>query len=237
MGIFLTWSHSRSLTISYSIISDWLRGQIKPVCQLWSQVCHSSQLHHSSLVLHRHGHCKVRVTPEQHQNLTNTFDRNTVVVSILSISAQSNFAVGAVVNATFGSITELTFYITALLRGHHQGNKCLQEIVKAALTGTLLGCILFIPVWDLLHHRGSEICQVCNAWPLYLCACVSQGISMIIGGFKHREQRFNSRSAGVSSSLLFISVGGKTSCAMRWQKWACYCAVVIKDHVKWHKQI
>lgn len=95
------------------------------------------------------------VTPDQHQNLTNTFDSNTVVISLLSISAQSNFAVGAVVNATFGSITELTFYITALLRGHHQGNKCLQEIVKAALTGTLLGCILFIPVWDLLHHRGS----------------------------------------------------------------------------------
>ncbi|XP_058622982.1 uncharacterized protein cax2 isoform X2 [Onychostoma macrolepis] len=100
-------------------------------------------------------------------------------MGIASISAQSNFAVGAVVNATFGSITELTFYITALLRGHHQGNKCLQEIVKAALTGTLLGCILFIP-----------------------------GICMIIGGFRHREQRFNSRSAGVSSSLLFISIGG-----------------------------
>ncbi|XP_043084218.1 putative cation exchanger C521.04c [Puntigrus tetrazona] len=100
-------------------------------------------------------------------------------MGIASISAQSNFAVGAVVNATFGSITELTFYITALLRGHHQGNTCLEEIVKAALTGTLLGCILFIP-----------------------------GICMIIGGFRHREQRFNSRSAGVSSSLLFISIGG-----------------------------
>uniref|UniRef100_A0A8C1Z4I7 Cation/H+ exchanger protein 2 n=1 Tax=Cyprinus carpio TaxID=7962 RepID=A0A8C1Z4I7_CYPCA len=100
-------------------------------------------------------------------------------MGIASISAQSNFAVGAVVNATFGSITELTFYITALVRGHHQGNKCLQEIVKAALTGTLLGCILFIP-----------------------------GICMIIGGLRHSEQRFNSRSAGVSSSLLFISVGG-----------------------------
>lgn len=100
-------------------------------------------------------------------------------MGIASISAQSNFAVGAVVNATFGSITELTFYISALLRGHHQGNKCLQEIVKAALTGTLLGCILFIP-----------------------------GICMIIGGLKHQEQRFNSRSAGVSSSLLFISIGG-----------------------------
>ncbi|XP_076877803.1 uncharacterized protein cax2 isoform X3 [Brachyhypopomus gauderio] len=100
-------------------------------------------------------------------------------MGIASISAQSNFAVGAVVNATFGSITELTFYITALLRGHRLGNKCLEEIVKAALTGTLLGCILFIP-----------------------------GICMVIGGLKHREQRFNSRSAGVSCSLLFISIGG-----------------------------
>lgn len=31
---------------------------------------------------------------------------------------------------------------------------------------------------------------------------------MVIGGIKHREQRFNSRSAGVSSALLFISIGG-----------------------------
>ncbi|XP_070785233.1 cation/H+ exchanger protein 1 [Enoplosus armatus] len=100
-------------------------------------------------------------------------------MGIASISAQSNFAVGAVVNATFGSITEMTFYITALLQGHRAATKCYEEIVKAALTGTLLGCILFIP-----------------------------GICMIIGGIKHQEQRFNSRSAGVSSALLFISIGG-----------------------------
>ncbi|XP_030004953.1 cation/H+ exchanger protein 1 isoform X2 [Sphaeramia orbicularis] len=100
-------------------------------------------------------------------------------MGIASISAQSNFAVGAVVNATFGSITEITFYITALLQGQRAVTKCYEEIVKAALTGTLLGCILFIP-----------------------------GICMIIGGIKHREQRFNSRSAGVSSALLFISIGG-----------------------------
>ncbi|XP_070687318.1 uncharacterized protein [Pempheris klunzingeri] len=100
-------------------------------------------------------------------------------MGIASISAQSNFAVGAVVNASFGSITELTFYITALLRGHQAANPCLQEVVKAALTGTLLGCILFIP-----------------------------GICMIIGGLRHSEQTFNSRSTGVSSALLFISVGG-----------------------------
>lgn len=66
-----------------------------------------------------------------------------------SISAQSNFAVGAVVNASFGSITELTFYITALLRGHRAANLCLQEVVKSTLTGTLLGCTLFIPVSNL----------------------------------------------------------------------------------------
>ncbi|KAM6436291.1 uncharacterized protein PHA67_023569 isoform 1-T1 [Liasis olivaceus] len=100
-------------------------------------------------------------------------------MAIASISAQSNFAVGAVVNATFGSITELTFYITALIKGAHEKNKCYEEIVKSALTGTLLGCVLFVP-----------------------------GLCMVIGGIRHQEQRFNSRSAGVSSALLFLSVGG-----------------------------
>nr|XP_056703118.1 uncharacterized protein LOC130475376 [Euleptes europaea] len=100
-------------------------------------------------------------------------------MAIASISAQSNFAVGAVVNATFGSITELTFYITALIKGVREKNKCYDEIVKSALTGTLLGCVLFIP-----------------------------GLCMVIGGTRHQEQRFNSRSAGVSSALLFLSVGG-----------------------------
>ncbi|XP_054844987.1 uncharacterized protein LOC129336045 [Eublepharis macularius] len=100
-------------------------------------------------------------------------------MAIASISAQSNFAVGAVVNATFGSITELTFYITALIKGAREKNKCYEEIVKSALTGTLIGCVLFIP-----------------------------GLCMVIGGTRHQEQRFNSRSAGVSSALLFLSVGG-----------------------------
>uniref|UniRef100_A0A8C5WLM8 Sodium/calcium exchanger membrane region domain-containing protein n=1 Tax=Leptobrachium leishanense TaxID=445787 RepID=A0A8C5WLM8_9ANUR len=100
-------------------------------------------------------------------------------LAIASVSAQSTFAVGAVVNATFGSIIELTFYITALIKGAREGTKCLEEVVKSALTGTLLGCVLFVP-----------------------------GLCMVIGGIKHREQRFNSRSAGVGSALLFISVGG-----------------------------
>ncbi|XP_077120540.1 uncharacterized protein LOC143775827 isoform X2 [Ranitomeya variabilis] len=100
-------------------------------------------------------------------------------MAIASISAQSNFALGAVVNATFGSIIELTFYITALIKGARENDKCYEEVVKSALTGTLLGCVLLVP-----------------------------GLCMVIGGIKHREQRFNSRSAGVGSALLFISVGG-----------------------------
>ncbi|NXA13838.1 VNX1 protein, partial [Sapayoa aenigma] len=101
-------------------------------------------------------------------------------MAIASISAQSTFAVGAVVNATFGSITELTFYISALIKGSREGNRCYAEVVKSALTGTLVGCVLFIP-----------------------------GLCMVIGGIRHQEQRFNSRSAGVSSALLFLSVGGE----------------------------
>lgn len=77
-----------------------------------------------------------------------------------SISAQSNFAVGAVVNASFGSITELTFYITALLRGHQAANLCLQELVKSTLTGTLLGCTLFIPVSNLYATTYSILHQL-----------------------------------------------------------------------------
>lgn len=93
---------------------------------------------------------------------------------IFSISAQSNFAVGAVVNATFGSITELTFYITALLRSHQGANPCLQEVVKAALTGTLLGCILFIPVRQpaLTSHftfLKSLTCTHTSLYTVYTC--------------------------------------------------------------------
>ncbi|NWZ72250.1 VNX1 protein, partial [Acrocephalus arundinaceus] len=106
-------------------------------------------------------------------------------MAIASISAQSNFAVGAVVNATFGSITELTFYITALIKGSREGNRCYAEVVKSALTGTLVGCVLFVP-----------------------------GLCMVIGGIRHQEQRFNSRSAGVSSALLFLSVGGELGTAV-----------------------
>ncbi|XP_077994759.1 uncharacterized protein LOC144448402 [Glandiceps talaboti] len=101
-------------------------------------------------------------------------------MAIASIAAQSTFAVGAILNATFGSIVELTLYITALLHGKKTDNHhCYSELVKSALTGTILATVLFIP-----------------------------GMCMIVGGLKHHEQRFNWRSAGVSSALLFVCVAG-----------------------------
>jgi Ca2+:H+ antiporter len=92
-----------------------------------------------------------------------------------SISVQSTFAIGAVLNATFGSIIELVLYCSAIKFGS------LDELVQSAVTGSLLATMLLLP-----------------------------GLSMVSGGLKYKEQRFNSAAAGVSSVLLIISVIGKT---------------------------
>ncbi|XP_064359725.1 uncharacterized protein LOC112994261 [Dromaius novaehollandiae] len=102
------------------------------------------------------------------------------LLSIMPLSYYIGMAIASALSpATFGSITELTFYITELIKGIREGNNCYEEIIKAALTGTLVGCVLLVP-----------------------------GLCMVIGGIRHQEQRFNSRSAGISSALLFLSVGG-----------------------------
>ena len=101
-------------------------------------------------------------------------------MAIASISAQSTYAVGAVLNATFGSIVEITLYIATLVHGKSQNTlKCTQSIVKNSLTGSLLLTMLLLP-----------------------------GLCMIVGGIKYPEQNFNARSAGVSSTLLFVSIVG-----------------------------
>lgn len=132
-----------------------------------------------------------------------------------SISAQSNFAVGAVVNASFGSITELTFYITALIRGHQAGNQCLQEIVKSALTGTLLGCILFVPVsptafisqiidlkmensyWASFNYPSFTLCtQYGNKWMFKSAASL-----VLFSGHLHDNWRIEAQRANIQHSL------------------------------------
>lgn len=58
-------------------------------------------------------------------------------------------------------------------------------------------------------HRTQFLLTCClTVEEIWHLQC-SQGICMIIGGLRHSEQTFNSRSTGVSSALLFISVGGK----------------------------
>lgn len=143
-----------------------LRGQPQPLDQLPCQVHAGPALHHAPLLLHRDGHRQVSGDAEGMRG-----GKAAVTLSPLtpssssSISAQSNFAVGAVVNATFGSITELTFYITALIKGSREGNRCYTEVVKSALTGTLVGCVLFVPVrWGWCEgscslQRGGRMLQ------------------------------------------------------------------------------
>ncbi|KYQ90775.1 DUF307 family protein [Tieghemostelium lacteum] len=91
-------------------------------------------------------------------------------MAIASISAQTSFAIGALINASFGSIIELILYIVTI-------NGSQEEVARSALTGALLGAMLLIP-----------------------------GLSMIIGGIKHKEQRFNPQVMGVSTILLMIAV-------------------------------
>ena len=101
-------------------------------------------------------------------------------MAIASISAQSTYAVGAVLNATFGSIVEITLYIATLVHGNNLNTvRCSQSIVKNSLTGSLLLTMLLLP-----------------------------GLCMVVGGLKYPEQNFNVRSAGVSSTLLFVSIVG-----------------------------
>ncbi|ELT88185.1 hypothetical protein CAPTEDRAFT_144591 [Capitella teleta] len=102
-----------------------------------------------------------------------------ISMAISSISAQTNSAIGAVLNASFGSIVEIILYISSLVAGKRQVVNCYDQLVKSALVGTLLATTLLIP-----------------------------GISMVIGGLKHQNQVFNYRSAGITATLLFVSVAG-----------------------------
>lgn len=94
-------------------------------------------------------------------------------MGISSIAAQTNYMVGALLSATFGSITELILYGAAIRAGG------LEKMVTYAVTGSILCDLLLLP-----------------------------GLSMIVGGIKFKDQKFNSVAAGVGSIMLFISVVG-----------------------------
>jgi Ca2+:H+ antiporter len=79
---------------------------------------------------------------------------------------------GGLINATFGNVTELIISIFLIVENRI-------EIVKASLTGSILGNLLLV-----------------------------LGVSFLFGGLKHEEQEFNARSASVHATSLALAVAG-----------------------------
>lgn len=80
--------------------------------------------------------------------------------------------IGGFLNATFGNAAELIITIFALKAG-------LVEVVKASITGSIIGNLLLV-----------------------------LGLSMLLGGFKYKTQKFNRAAAGMHTSMLLIAVTG-----------------------------
>jgi Ca2+:H+ antiporter len=82
--------------------------------------------------------------------------------------------VGGLLNATFGNVTEVIIAVFLIMDGE-------VEVVKASLTGSIIGNLLLV-----------------------------LGLSFLVGGIRHRnqEQTFNAQAAGVHSSSLTLAVIG-----------------------------
>ncbi len=80
--------------------------------------------------------------------------------------------VGGLINATFGNVTELIIAVFLILEDKI-------EIVKASLTGSILGNLLLV-----------------------------LGVSFFIGGLRHKEQHYNAHAASVHSTSLVLAVTG-----------------------------
>lgn len=80
--------------------------------------------------------------------------------------------IGGLLNATFGNAAELIIAIMALRRG-------LFDVVKASITGSIIGNILLV-----------------------------LGLSILAGGLKYRRQTFNTPAAMLGSTLLALSAIG-----------------------------
>lgn len=93
-------------------------------------------------------------------------------MAVASISAQSSIGMGAVINATFGSIIEIILYAFALTQGRG-------SLVEGSIVGSLLAGVLLMP-----------------------------GMSMCGGAVRRKEQRFNAKSAGVTSMMLIMAIIG-----------------------------
>jgi Ca2+:H+ antiporter len=86
---------------------------------------------------------------------------------------------GGLLNATLGNAAELIITLVALRAGALNPNlrEGLNELVKASITGSILGNVLLI-----------------------------LGLSILLGGLKNGTQRFDRRHAGVNSTMLILAV-------------------------------
>jgi Ca2+:H+ antiporter len=80
--------------------------------------------------------------------------------------------IGALLNASLGNAAELIIALVALREGLH-------DVVKASLTGSIIGNILLV-----------------------------LGVSMFAGGMKYEQQKFNQTAAGMGASLLLLAAVG-----------------------------
>jgi Ca2+:H+ antiporter len=85
------------------------------------------------------------------------------------LAERTGEAIGGLLNATFGNAAELIIAIMALKDG-------LRDIVKASLTGSIIGNILLV-----------------------------MGASVLAGGLRHKTQTFNARNARVQATMLMLA--------------------------------
>ena len=79
--------------------------------------------------------------------------------------------IGGLLNATFGNVTELIIAFFLVLQGQ-------LEVVKASITGSIIGNVLLV-----------------------------LGLAFLVGGWSRVEQEFNRRAAGLHAASLVIAVG------------------------------
>jgi Ca2+:H+ antiporter len=87
-----------------------------------------------------------------------------------ALAAYTNPRIGGLLNATLGNAAELIITIVAIRAG-------LLELVKASITGSILGNLLLV-----------------------------MGVSMVVGGVRHGIQTFDRRQAGRNAILLVLAV-------------------------------
>jgi Ca2+:H+ antiporter len=88
------------------------------------------------------------------------------------LAARLGGGIGGLLNATFGNIAELIIGAFALRRG-------LTDLVKASLTGSIIGNVLLV-----------------------------FGAAALVGGAKHHVQHFNRTAAGMGTTMLLLSAIG-----------------------------